>query len=73
MAGFEGAYRDALNPLGDINNDEIDGPPAGKLSELRNIQKEDHPSHRLTLCPLQNPELYVIVSSNPYILPTVKR
>ena len=33
---------DALNALGDINNDEISGQEAGEVSDPRNILKEDH-------------------------------
>ncbi|GMH89441.1 hypothetical protein TrVE_jg13092 [Triparma verrucosa] len=41
MAATEGAFADALNALGDLYNDKINGRHAGMISDLRNIQKED--------------------------------
>jgi len=65
MAAKESMRIDVHNALRGINNDEIDGPAAGVVSDLRNFQKEDHLRCEFT------PLLSNIRITNTYTLPIV--
>ena len=49
MAVLEGKFADALNALGNIDNDEIEGVHAAVQPDICNIQKEDRPLRPIML------------------------